>query len=267
MLGLGGHSAYLLANRLSANGRILGVDWDCEAAELARLNLAGSASQITIAHGSYTQTPELMAAHGIKGFNGALFDLGLSSYQLDNPAKGFSFMHDGPLDMRYDSGTGISAAELLNTADYDELKRILEVYGEERFASRIADAVIDRRCETPFTATGALRRLIERTVPRQGRIHPATKTFQALRIAVNAELENVERAIAMLDSILLPGGRGVFITFHSTEDRLVKYGLRALAETKGWKLISKKAIKPSREEVVANPRSRSAKLRVIEKPF
>ncbi|MDD4005044.1 MAG: 16S rRNA (cytosine(1402)-N(4))-methyltransferase RsmH [Elusimicrobiaceae bacterium] len=264
-LGLGGHSEYLLRHKLSAEGRILGIDWDCEAAELASAKLAGSASQIIIEHGSYTQAPEILERHGIAGVSGALFDLGLSSYQLENPAKGFSFMHDGPLDMRYNTGTGKTAAELLNTADYDELVRILEEYGEERFAARIADKIVDRRAETPFASTAELRNLVRNAVPRHGRIHPATKTFQALRIAVNAELENVVSALAMLDGILLSGGRAAFITFHSTEDRIVKYGLRGLAEKHGWKLLTKKAVKPSRAEILENPRSRSAKLRVIEK--
>lgn len=264
-LGLGGHTDYIIKNKLSPEGRVLGIDWDCEAAELASRNLAGSASQTIIEHGSYTEAPAMLARHGITGVTGALFDLGLSSFQLDNPGKGFSFMHDGPLDMRYNTKDGQSASEYLDNVDFDELVRVLQEYGEERFAVKIADAIAEYRSHDPIKTTADLRKIVERAVPHRGRIHPATKTFQALRIAVNTELENVVAALNMLDSILLPGGRAAFITFHSTEDRIVKHTMREIADRHGWNIVTKKAVKPGRAEILDNPRSRSAKLRVIEK--
>jgi 16S rRNA (cytosine1402-N4)-methyltransferase len=264
-LGLGGHSRYFLEHKLSKKGRVIGIDLDCEAAELASSALAGFAPRFTAVRGSYTDARKILTSLGAGMVDGALFDLGLSSYQLDNPAKGFSFQREGPLDMRFDSGNPLTANDIINGESYDELERILRVYGEEFFSRRIAEAVVERRAETRFETTAQLAGFIEKIVRRHGRTHPATKTFQALRVAVNHEFENVEKAIATLDQILKPGGRAAFITFHSLEDRIIKQAFRKMADEGNWALVVKKPVQPSREEILKNPRSRSAKLRVIEK--
>lgn len=261
-LGLGGHSGYFI-KRLSDKGRVLGLDKDAQALKMAEENV--NDSRLKTFNLSYSEALCALNAEGLKGVNGALFDLGLSSYQLDDASRGFSFLNDGPLDMRFDQSKGLSAKEIVNSYAADKLSGIFTLYGEERNAEKIALAICAARREAPLETTSALAKIIERAVPRFGKTHPATKVFQALRIEVNGELDCVKSAPALLKDILLPGGRAAFLTFHSTEDRIIKFAFKELAAGGGFKLVNKKVIEPSWAEIKANPRARSAKLRVIER--
>ena len=261
-LGLGGHGKVFMA-RLGPHGRLIGCDKDKKALDMAVANI--NDNRLSVFNASYLEAPQIMARLGINGFEGALFDLGLSSYQLDDAGRGFSFMQDGPLDMRFDNTRGVSAADIVNTCPADKIENILLKYGEERAAAKISLAICAARREGPLDTTLKLARVIERAAPRSGKAHPATKTFQALRIAVNDELANVEALAPMLPAVIAKGGRAAVLTFHSTEDRIIKYGFKALAEGGGWQLVNKKVIEPEREEILQNPRARSAKLRVIER--
>ena len=202
---------------------------------------------------------------GLDGADGVLFDLGLSSYQLDNPARGFSLLRDGPLDMRFDLSAPLTAAQIVNEWPLSELERILNEYGEEKNAHAIAMAVMAARRQGKIDTTFQLKNIVESTVRGRGKIHPATQTFQALRIAVNDELGCVQSALGALQELVRVGGRAGIITFHSLEDRLVKNRFKELAAGGEWKLVNKHVLAPQYEEVRANPRSRSAKLRVIER--
>jgi 16S rRNA (cytosine1402-N4)-methyltransferase len=261
-LGLGGHGKILMS-ALGPRGRIIGLDKDASALAMARQNIGDG--RLMAFHASYLDAPLIMKRLGISGFDGALFDLGLSSYQLDDAGRGFSFLRDGPLDMRFDNCAGQSAADIVNGWPADRLEEIFLKYGEERNAPAIALAICAARRACRIESTAALARVIESVCPRSGKTHPATKTFQALRIAVNGELDAVRALPALLGEIILPAGRAAALTFHSTEDRIVKYGFKGLVEGGGWRLVNKKVIEPSREEIKANPRARSAKLRVIER--
>lgn len=261
-LGLGGHAKYFLT-RLSDKARIFGFDRDEEALALARERVADK--RLLTFHASYTQAPEILRQAGVSGADGVLLDLGLSSYQLDNPTRGFSIMHNGPLDMRFDLSAGLTAAQIVNTWPLHELERILRDYGEERHATQIALAIVRTRKEMPFQTTEDLKKIVESVVARRGKNHPATQTFQALRIACNGELDCVQTALQTLPHLLLPGGRAGILTFHSLEDRLVKNHFKTLAQSGGWQLITKHAVAPDYNEVRQNRRARSAKLRVIER--
>lgn len=261
-LGLGGHTKYFLS-RLGPQARVLGFDRDEEALKMARERV--NDARLTAFHKSYTEAPAVLQALGIPGADGALFDLGLSSYQLDNPARGFSIMADGPLDMRFDLQSPLSAAVIVNTWPMAELERILKDYGEERNATKIALAIMHARREAPIETTARLKEIVESVLPRRGKTHPATQTFQALRIACNGELDAVENVLSSLENIVRPGGRAAVLTFHSLEDRLVKNRFKELAQGGGWKLVNKHALSPEYEEVRQNRRARSAKLRVIER--
>lgn len=263
-LGLGGHTRYFLS-LLGPHARILGFDKDEEALKMAveRVN----DSRLTAYHKSYSQAPEVLEQLGLSGgVDGALFDLGLSSYQLDNPARGFSILQDGPLDMRFDLSSPISAQTIVNTWPMKELERILLEYGEERQATAIALAILNARRQGPICTTGQLKTLVEQVYHGyRGKTHPATQTFQALRIACNQELATVEQVLHMLGQLIKPGGRAAILTFHSLEDRLVKNYFKELAKTGQWTLLTKHAQSPQYEEVRQNRRARSAKLRVIER--
>ena len=261
-LGLGGHTKYFLSH-LAADSRILGFDKDEEALQMAQERVADS--RLKAYHKSYTQAPEVLRELGIAGADGALFDLGLSSYQLDNPARGFSIMGNGPLDMRFDLQNPLSAAVIVNTWPMAELERILKDYGEERNYTKIALAIMKARKDAPLETTEQLKKVVESVCPRYGKTHPATQTFQALRIACNQELQTVEEVLRSLAGIVRPGGRAAVLTFHSLEDRLVKNHFKLLAKEGNWKLVNKHALAPSYEEVRQNRRARSAKLRVIER--
>lgn len=261
-LGLGGHTRFFLS-RLGPQARVIGFDKDEEALAMARERV--NDTRLTAVHASYTQAPQILADLGLDGADGALFDLGLSSYQLDNPARGFSLQHDGPLDMRFDLSAPLTAEKIVNEWGLDDLERILTQYGEERNAHAIALALMAARRQGPIRTTFALKNIVQSVLRGRGKIHPATQTFQALRIAVNDELGCVERVAALLPKLLRPGGRAAVLTFHSLEDRLVKTRFKELCARGGWQLVNKHVIAPGYEEVRQNPRARSAKLRVIEK--
>ena len=261
-LGLGGHAAYFLS-LLGPQARLFGFDKDEEALAMARTRV--NDSRLTAVHASYTQAPQVLREAGLDGADGVLFDLGLSSYQLDNPARGFSLLRDGPLDMRFDLSAPLTAAQIVNEWPLAELERILNEYGEEKNAHAIAMAVMAARRQGKIETTFQLKNIVESTARGRGKIHPATQTFQALRIAVNDELGCVQSALGALQELVRVGGRAGIITFHSLEDRLVKNRFKELAAGGEWKLVNKHVLAPQYEEVRANPRSRSAKLRVIER--
>ncbi len=261
-LGLGGHTALFLS-RLSPKARVLGFDKDAQALQMAKERV--NDPRLITFNESYTCLPRELEKLQIPGVKGALFDLGLSSYQLDNPARGFSIINNGPLDMRFDLSSPLSAQVIVNTWGLDDLTRILTDYGEERKASQIALAILNARRNAPINTTEDLKQIVERVYGFRGKTHPATQTFQALRIAVNDELGSVEALLAALPKIIATGGRAAVLTFHSLEDRLVKNRFKELAAQGGWKLVNKKVIVPSYQEICQNRRARSAKLRVIER--
>lgn len=277
--GRGGHSA-LIMQQLSADGRLLGIDKDLAAIATANARFADD-SRFAIAHGSFAELAQLVEARGMTGkVAGVLLDLGVSSPQLDEAERGFSFMQDGPLDMRMDQTRGQSAAEWINTASEDDITWVFKEYGEERFAKRMARAIIAERQKTPFTRTKHLAEVIKEANPawEKGK-HPATRAFQAIRIQVNNELNDLDSVLEQALSVLAPGGRLVVISFHSLEDRAVKRfirrqelgdpvprGLPIRDDQLNKRMRSLgKAIKASDEEVNANLRSRSAVMRVAEK--
>lgn len=263
-LGLGGHSS-LIAQRLGSGGHLIGLDRDENAIEIASARLAVADCRVDICHSRYSDMLNAMGSIGVSGVDGVLLDIGVSSMQLDRAERGFSFMREGPLDMRMDKSSGSTAADIVMTYPEEELARIIYEYGEERFSRRIAKAIVEYRKDNTFETTTQLAEVIEKAVPRRGRIHPATRSFQGLRIEVNQELKELEDGINAAVSALKPQGRFVLITFHSLEDRIAKYRTRELAEKGVIKLTRKKVVKPSYKECQVNRRARSAKLRVVEK--
>jgi len=276
--GRGGHARAILA-RLSPSGRLVAIDRDPEAVRSAAdaADLAGD-PRFSIAHTSFSQMAATLAAHGITSVDGVLLDLGVSSPQIDDPARGFSFRFDGPLDMRMDTTRGESAAEFLARADERHIAEVIRDYGEERFAVQVAKALVARReSGSPVRTTGELSELVARAVrTREAGQNPATRTFQALRIFVNAELEELEQALSAALALLAPGGRLVVVSFHSLEDRIVKtfiaresrteFDRRApFAEPKPHRLAALARVKPGDAEARANPRARSAVMRVAER--
>lgn len=278
-LGGAGHAAAILAAS-SPTGWVSGCDRDAAAVSAAQVRLREFAGRFEIRHGNFSELAEWIPPGSC---DGVLLDLGVSSPQLDEVGRGFSFLHDGPLDMRMDVRQGVTAAELLNRAGAEELARIFWELADERDSRRIARAIVQDRGQHPFQTTRQLADLIERISPRRGRkSHPATKVFQALRLAVNDELGSLRQGLDEAWKILRPGGRLAVISFHSIEDRVVKEFGRARAReytfagvvdvpelrtprTPEARLVTRKAIKPGEPEVAENPRSRSAQLRVIEK--
>ncbi len=275
-VGAGGHARGIL-EACAPDGELLGLDLDPQALALARETLAPFGARAHLVQASYTSLPEQMKRLGWEAVDGIVLDLGLSSMQLDTPERGFSFQHDAPLDMRFSPLNPTSAATLVNTLDEDELADILYRYGEESDGRRIARAIVHAR---PLQTTRQLAEAIEKVIPRRKGIHPATRTFQALRIAVNEELASVAEALPKAVTALRSGGRLAVISFHSLEDRIVKDFFREQSrdlvnppytpiyaeERKAvLKEINRKPITPSDEEIEANPRARSAKLRIAEK--
>jgi 16S rRNA (cytosine1402-N4)-methyltransferase len=273
-LGAGGHAAGILTLS-SPDGRLLGMDRDPAALEAARAALALFGERAVTVRASYTRMAE--AARGFAPVDGLLLDLGLSSLQLDDPARGFAFQSDGPLDMRFDPDAELTAAEIVNEWPLDEVADVLHTYGEERYSRKIAQAIGAVR---PLKTTRQLAEVIRKAVGgRKEKIHPATRTFQALRIAVNGELEAVAEVLPVAMSLLKPGGRLAVIAFHSLEDRIVKDYFRLQARGPAddpsqpvpahfvpvLKEITRKPIVASAEEIARNPRARSAKLRIVEK--
>ncbi len=265
-VGLGGHAAAVLE---AGARRLIGIDRDEDALAVARERLAGWSGQVELVHADYREIGRVLDARGIGGVDGILADLGVSSLQFDGEGRGFSFQRDEPLDMRMDRSAGRTAADLVADLSEEDLANLIYRFGEERFSRRIARAIVDARRAGPVSTTGQLAALVRRAVPRRGYspIHPATRTFQALRIAVNGELEGLDEFVDQACRRLAPGGRLVVLAFHSLEDRVVKHTLRRLAagEAASVRLLSRRAMQPTDEEVAANPRARSAKLRAVER--
>lgn len=262
-LGLGGHTQFFLS-KLGPQARIYGFDKDPKALQMAQERVQDS--RLTACHASYSQAAQVLATHEVTQVDGALFDLGLSSYQLDDPSRGFSLLRDGPLDMRFDTTQTLTAAEIVNTWSLDELERIFKEYGEEHRAPQVAHAILTARHTQPIHTTAQLKQIVEGVLgPKRGRIHPATQIFQALRIACNQEFLHVQQIAQVIEQLLKPGARAAVLTFHSLEDRLVKNQFKALVSSGKWRLVNKHALAPSYEEIRQNHRARSAKLRVIER--
>jgi 16S rRNA (cytosine1402-N4)-methyltransferase len=262
-LGGGGHGQEIL-KRLGS-GRLLGLDRDPRALEAAGIRLAGFGEKLTMQHGNFAQIDALHAASGLPLADGVIADLGLSSIQLDDPSRGFSFSQPGPLDMRMDPGSETTAADFVNHADERELADIFFKLGEERHSRRIARAIVKAR---PYRLTTELAQVVTRAVPsRTGlhQIHPATRSFMALRLAVNGELENLEQFLDRVLTVLRPGGRVAILSFHSLEDRRVKQAFRGWQGEGRATILTRKVVRPEEAEVQTNPRARSAKLRVAEK--
>lgn len=260
-VGLGGHAEALLA-RVLPGGRLLGIDRDAGNLESARERLSRFGDSVVLVQGTYANVKTHAVHHGFDSVNGILLDLGFSSVHVDDPIRGFSFANDGPLDMRYDQTQTLTAEVIVNEWSQEELARIFRQLGEEPKARQAAEAIVACRKEKRIETTAQLVACLAEDLPRQGRSHGATRVFQALRIAVNDELGELERALPDLVGLLAPGGRIAIISFHSLEDRLVKQFLKSRTDLH---LVNKHVITPSQEEVRKNPRARSAKLRVAEK--
>jgi 16S rRNA (cytosine1402-N4)-methyltransferase len=281
-VGGGGH-ARLILEASAPDGRLIGLDRDPSALRKAAEVLAPFGDRVVLRHRNFSEAAGVLAELGIKGLDGMLLDLGVSSHQLDEASRGFSFRGEAPLDMRMDPTSGPTAADLVNTAAAEELARIFREYGEERWAGRIARRIVQVRQQHPLTTTRQLAELVRDAVPggkAPARIHPATRVFQALRIQVNQELEHVSRGIAEAVDLLNPGGRLVVISFHSLEDRIVKRFFQE--EAKGCicpprlptcvcnhrprlEVLTRKGVRASDAEVEANPRARSAVLRAVRR--
>jgi 16S rRNA (cytosine1402-N4)-methyltransferase len=264
-VGLGGHTQALLE---AGATKVLGLDRDRDALRMAGERLTAFGERVELVHADYRDLPRVLDQRGVAGVAGALADLGVSSMQLDAEGRGFSFRRDEPLDMRMDQSQGPTAADLLRQAGEEELANVIFEHGEERYSRRIARAVVAARRTTEIATTGQLAQLVRRAVPHRGyqRIDPATRTFQALRIWVNRELEQLDEFLGTACSRLLTGARLVVITFHSLEDRIVKHAFRALAQGRAaLQVLTKRPIVPGDAEIERNPRARSAKLRAIER--
>lgn len=278
--GRGGHSGLIL-ERLTELGRLMAIDRDPEAIEAGKARFRDE-SRVCFKHSEFSRIGELAKQQGWMGrVSGVLLDLGVSSPQLDSAGRGFSFMHDGPLDMRMDPSVGLSASEWLQQVDFEDLVHVLKVYGEERFGRRIATAIVDRRQSGPINTTSELAQIVDEAIPvKDPHKHPATRTFQAIRIQVNSELDEVHKVLSDALDLLALGGRIVVISFHSLEDRIVKRFMRDHSRVQPvprdiplmsdktaappLKLVGK-AVKPSAEEISMNTRSRSAVMRVAER--
>lgn len=280
-LGGGGHSFRILSENDTCT--LIGIDRDREAIAAAQKRLEKFEDRVRIINGNFSDIKEILQNLGADGIDGAVLDLGVSSYQLDNGERGFSYMHDAPLDMRMSADDALTAREVVNGYSEEDLSRIFYTYGEEKWSKRIAEFIVKERCIKPIETTGELVEIIKAAIPKKARLeggHPAKRVFQAIRIEVNGELEILEKALRDFTDALNKGGRLAVITFHSLEDRLVKNTFRSLA--KGCtcpkefpvcicgnkptvKVITGKPILPSMNELEANSRSKSAKLRIIEK--
>jgi 16S rRNA (cytosine1402-N4)-methyltransferase len=264
-VGLGGHARALLAAGAS---RLIGLDRDTAALRLAGEALAPWGTRVELVHSDYRELRAVLEARGIDGLDGALADLGVSSMQFDAEGRGFSFRRNEPLDMRMDQTQGPTVADLLVDVAEEDLADVIYQYGEERFSRRIARRIVEARGVAPIVTTGQLADIVRRAVPRKGyqRIDPATRTFQALRIWVNRELEGLDTFLVDASRVLRAGARLAVITFHSLEDRIVKHVFRALAAGEGaLRVLTRKPVVPGEDEVARNPRARSAKLRAIER--
>jgi 16S rRNA (cytosine1402-N4)-methyltransferase len=276
-VGLGGHAAAIL-EIISPSGKLLGIDADPEAIKISQDKLSDYGEAVTLVNDNFVNLEAIYRRYHFHPVDGILFDLGVSSLQLDTAERGFSFHLDAPLNMRFDSEPGLTASDIVNSFSEQELAKLIEKYGEERHSRRIARHIVQNR---PIANTVELAHLIEQALGgKRAKIHPATRTFMALRIAVNNELQNLELALKQTIDLLRPGGRLTVISYHSLEDRIVKQFMRDAASscvcppgtvichcghTPTLKLISRKVIKPTSLEIESNPRSRSAKLRIAER--
>ncbi len=279
-LGGGGYTRSILERGAAL---VVGMDWDAEAIERVRESLGGYAERIVLERADFAEVRQVLSRNGIEAVDGVVVDLGLSSFQLDDARRGFSFLQEGPLDMRMNKGLPETAADLVNGLPEKELADLIYRYGEERHSRKIARSIVAARAKGRIEDTLELAELVRRAVPKTRdtlRIHPATRTFQALRIAVNREIESLERFLPEALDVLRPGGRLCVVSFHSLEDRVVKEAFRSWARTCRCpperircecggrplvKLLTRKALRPSESEVEQNPRARSARLRAVEK--
>jgi 16S rRNA (cytosine1402-N4)-methyltransferase len=263
-VGTGGHAEALLEAGCAA---LIGMDRDLQALEVAAARLERFGKRVVLVHADFAEVERVLGEAGFTAADAILADLGMSSYALDDPSRGFSFRSEGPLDMRMDPESELRAYDLVNEEGEDELARIIREFGEERAARRIARAIVAARRRRLLETTGELRAVIERAAGgRRGRaIHPATRTFQALRIAVNHELESLDELLDHAPRCLAPGGRFAILAYHSLEDRPVKHRFRTLAHDGEFELLTPKAMRPRASECAHNPRARSARLRAIER--
>ena len=263
-VGEAGHTVAILEKN-QPRGKVLGIEWD---PELYKKLLKSDIDRLTLVNDSFVNLKEIVEREKFTKVSGILFDLGLSSWHLEESGRGFSFLKNEPLDMRYNPQNSLTAEKIVNYWAASEIEKILKTYGEERFAPRIAETFVSFRRIKPIKTTLQLVEIIKKTVPswyQHKKIHFATRTFQALRIAVNDELNNLEKTLPQAIEILKPGGRLVVISFHSLEDRIVKNFLKEKSKENILKILTKKPIRPSGEEIIKNPRSRSAKLRAAQK--
>lgn len=266
-IGVGGHAADIL-KQIGDSGYLIGIDRDEEALEEARKHLGCISDRFRLIHSNYKDVDAILAELNIYKVDGALFDLGISSFQMDRAARGFSIKLQGPLDMRMDKNNNVKASDIVNGCSKSELITIFRKYGDEYFAARIADRIVKERKKQHIESTAQLADIVTDALPyryRFRRIHPATKVFMALRIAVNNEIENLTVGLSTIIPFLSNGSRICVISFHSIEDRVVKNKFREFAESRQLKIITKKPVRPNIEEINNNPKSRSAKLRVAEK--
>ena len=267
----GGHAGAIL-ELVGEKGMVLGIDWDCELIEKLRdLPVPPGERNLKLICDNYADVKHIVAKHNFGPVAGVLADLGFSSYHLEKSGRGFSFLKDEPLDMRYSrEANTLTAEKIINSWPLEKIEDVLRTYGEERFAGRIARGIISARNAKKISRTGELAKIVERNVPpqyRRMRLHPATRSFQALRIAVNRELENLEKALPEMIEVLAVGGKIAIISFHSLEDRIVKNIFKEYQKKGDIKIITKKPITASFEEKKVNPRARSAKLRVAQKAY
>jgi 16S rRNA (cytosine1402-N4)-methyltransferase len=266
-IGMGGHSLKIIEGILPG-GKLIGIDRDEDAIKTASSRLSDRSSSCQFVYGNFIDIDKILTEAGVQKVDGILLDLGVSSAQLEDPSRGFSFQSEGPLDMRLDRNSYISAYDLVNNLNEEELSELLWNFGEERWHNRIARYLVQEREKHPISTTLELSQAVSRAIPyryRHYRIHPATRTFQAVRIAVNRELESLEIVIRKAVELLEKNGRICVISFHSLEDRIVKFSFRDFAAKGLIKIITPKPLVPADEEVRQNPKSRSAKLRVAER--
>ena len=266
-IGSGSHSIKIL-ERILPGVRIIGIDRYREDLEISKTILSGSIDAVNLVHANFRDLDKVLALAGIDKVDAIIFDLGLSSAQLSNPERGFSFQLEGPLDMRMDRSSFIQAYDLINNLNEQELSSLLWAFGQERFHNRIAHKLVLERQKAPINSTSQVAKIVMRAMPRHyrfRRIHPATRTFQAIRIAVNRELEALEEGIKKAIDSLKPGARIAAISFHSLEDRIVKINFRSVRCEGRLKIITAKPLRPSQEERMHNPSSRSARLRVAQR--
>ncbi len=267
--GSGGHTLLILEKN-GPKGKVLGIEWDPELLKITKSKIKNKEfkKRLILAQGNFADLKEIARKNNFKDVSGVLIDLGFSSWHIEKSNRGFTFQKNEELDMRFDPGSGITAKQILNQWQEKKIENILKKYGEERFAKRIARNICQKRKTKPINTTFELVKIIKESVPlwyQRQRINPATRTFQALRIAVNDELNNLKKCLPQALEVLKPNGRLAVISFHSLEDRIVKNFFKEKSKQKLVKILFKKPIVPSREEIKKNPRSRSAKLRAVQK--